>query len=216
MVHFLNAKKQQISNYIGNLLLKFDIPHIKSIWFTGLSSAGKTTLGQLLADRLTKNGTPCMLIDGNEIRNLFDKRLGYDIASRRLQTQRVKKLAHWVEKNHILPIVTIIHPFEDDRAKLRREISGYFEVFLSCDIKECVKRDSKKVYLPAIEGSKKNVVGVDIPFDQPKHSDLILNSGNHSPLALLDQLWAAIQNWPNKSTSVNKAKSLSNNISCLE
>ena len=66
------------------------------------------------------------------------------------------------------------------------------------------------------EGSKKNVVGVDIPFDQPKHSDLILNSGNHSPLALLDQLWTAIQNGPNTSTSANKAKSLSNNISCLE
>lgn len=163
-----------------------------SIWIIGLSSAGKSTLARLLAGRMRDNGYPCMLIDGDEVRSIFEERLGYDPASRRKQTQRILALARWVSGQGILPIVAIIHPFEDDRQRCREILDNYHEVYLQCELSECVKRDIKNVYKPALEGNACNVVGLDIPYDVPAHPDLVLESTRISPEAMLDVLWSYI------------------------
>jgi|TARA_Y100000031_G_scaffold153590_1_gene199162 adenylylsulfate kinase-like enzyme len=166
---------------------------IKAIWISGLSSAGKTTLARLVIKRLQEKGYPCLLIDGNETRNLFDNRFGFDPISRRKQTRRMKSLAMWVIRQKIIPVVAMIHPFEDDRVKCRKEIPGYHEVFLNCDINECIRRDKKNVYMPVIKGEKKFVVGLDIPYEEQKNADLILESDQYSPEVLLGLLWDNIK-----------------------
>lgn len=127
-----------------------------------------------------------MLLDGDDIRKIYDTNLGYDPASRRKQTIRVQKLAQWVIAQEVLPVVAINHPFEEDRAACRAAIPGYFEVSLDCDLKERIRRDNKKLYLPALRGEKRHVVGVDIPFENPSTADLVLNSEEFSPEELLD------------------------------
>lgn len=164
-----------------------------SIWIIGLSSAGKSTLARLLVAKLRDNDYPCMLIDGDEVRAIFDDRLGYDPVSRRKQTQRILSLTQWVSRQGILPIVAIIHPFEDDRQRCRESLVKYFEVYLDCALSECMKRDKKNVYVQALEGSARNVVGVDIPYDKPAHSNLVLNSTNLSQEAMLEILWGHIE-----------------------
>jgi adenylyl-sulfate kinase len=164
-----------------------------SIWIMGLSAAGKSTLAGLLSERLRQEGYPCMLLDGEEVRRIFDERLGYDEASRRKQTQRIVRLTRWVSDQGILPVVAIIHPFEDDRADCRATLDGYFEVYLKCPLEACVLRDAKNVYQPAIDGTAKDVVGVDIPYDPPTQSDLVLESDKLSPGELLDILWERVK-----------------------
>lgn len=160
-----------------------------SIWIIGLSSAGKSTLAKLLVDKLRDNDYPCMLVDGDEVRAIFEERLGYDPESRRKQTRRILALTRWVSGHGILPIVAIIHPFEDDRQHCRATLQKYFEVYLHCELAECIHRDTKGVYKPVNDGKAQNVVGLDIPYDPPGTPDLILDSTELSPEEMLDNLW---------------------------
>ena len=166
---------------------------ISSIWIIGCSQAGKTTLAKLLVNRLRTRGHHSLMVDGDEIRAVHDNKLGFDPASRCKQTVRVKRLANWVARQKTLPVVSIVHPFEDDRLKCREEIPGYFEVYLKCGIKELIARDSKKLYLPALRGEKKNVVGVDIPYDEPGYADITFDSEKLRPEELLEQLWSILK-----------------------
>jgi adenylyl-sulfate kinase len=164
-----------------------------SIWIMGLSSAGKSTLANLLVARLRQSGYPCLLLDGDQIRQVFDERLGYDRAARRKQTSRVLRLARLVAGQGILPVVAIIHPVEEDRRMCREAMPGYFEVWLKCTLDVCVARDTKNVYRPALDGKAANVVGLDIPYEEPRHADLTLDSGLTTPDQMLDRLWSAVE-----------------------
>ncbi len=167
---------------------------IRTLWISGLSMAGKTTLAKLMLRRLREHGHQSILLDGDEIRELHDNRLGYDIVSRRKQTERIKRLASWAIRQGAIPVVAIVHPFEDDRGKCRRQIPGYYEIHLKCGMRELVKRDTKKLYLPALKGDKKNVVGVDIPFDEPKAPDIEFETDKARPEEIAESLWEAIRN----------------------
>lgn len=169
------------------------MPEPSSIWIIGPASAGKTTLARLFVQKLNDEGRPCILIDSPEVRELFDSQLGYDPASRRKQTARMKRLAKLISTQNVLTVIALIHPFEDDRADCRKDVPGYFEVFLKCDMKTLIERDTKKLYLPAINGKKSNVVGVDIPFDDPKSSELVIESDRLTPEEMLDVLWRRYQ-----------------------
>lgn len=166
---------------------------IRSIWIVGLSSSGKTTLARLLVDRLKKHGYPCLLLDGNETRNLFDNKYGFDEASRRKQTRRISSLARWVAKQDSIPVVAIIHPFEDDRLRCRADIPGYFEVYLKCSLKVCIERDQKNVYLPVIKKEKEFVVGLDITYDEPSQLAFTVDSENLLAEQCLEVLWREIE-----------------------
>lgn len=134
-----------------------------------------------------------MLIDGDEVRAIFNDRLGYDPDSRRKQTQRILALTQWVSGHGILPIVAIIHPFEDDRQRCRKSLDKYVEVYLDCELSECMNRDKKNVYAQALEGLAKNIVGIDIPYDKPAHPDLVLDSTHLSQAAMLEMLWRYVE-----------------------
>ena len=164
-----------------------------SIWIMGLSSSGKSTLAELLVARLRAEGYPCLLLDGDQIRQVFEERLGYDPESRRNQTARVLRLARLIAKQGILPVVAIIHSVEADRAMCRSAMPGYFEVWLKCALDVCVERDTKNVYRPALDGKASNVVGLDIPYEEPRHADIVLDSGAMTPATMLDRLWQAIE-----------------------
>ena len=164
----------------------------KTIWVIGPPCSGKTTLARLIVARSRQSGISAMLLDGDDIRKIHDTQLGYDPASRRKQTLRVRKLAEWVMGQDILPVVAIIHPFQEDRMACRQALSGYFEISLECDLKERIRRDTKKLYLPAIRGEKRHVVGVDIPFEDPVTSELVLDSSAKSPEELLADVWQKI------------------------
>lgn len=167
-----------------------------SIWITGLSSSGKSTVADLLMDRLRAHAVPCILLDGDQIRQVFEEKLGYDVESRRKQTHRVLRVARLAASQGILPVVAIIHPFAADRQLCRESMpGGYHEVHLKCALSVCVERDSrlgKKVYTGA------NVVGVDIPYDEPQGSELTIETDRVSPAEALELLWrsACSSVWP--------------------
>ena len=166
---------------------------IRTIWIIGLSSAGKTTLAELLTKKLWENGYPNILLDGTQLRGIFETKLGYDIESRRKQTRRMLSLAQWVSSQGIIPVVALIHPVEEDRTKCRESIKGYYEVYLKCNLDTCIKRDTKDVYAPALRGETGNVLGLDITYDNPEHSDLVIESEKYTPENILEILWNKVE-----------------------
>lgn len=163
-----------------------------SIFIIGLSSAGKSTVATGLIEKLRANGYPSILLDGDHVRSVFASSLGYDPESRRKQTKRVLKLARLTSEQSIIPIAAIIHPFESDRRICRETLPRYFEVYLKCDLDTCRTRDTKNVY-PSTQGAARNVVGLDIDYEEPGNSDLVLDSAQMPPEELVETVFRAIQ-----------------------
>tara|TARA_B100000242_G_C43044100_1_gene487249 strand:- start:1721 stop:2236 length:516 start_codon:yes stop_codon:yes gene_type:complete len=164
-----------------------------SLWIIGPSAAGKTTVSKIIYDKLKKKIPNLIIIDGDKVRNLYEKNLGYDKISRSKNTSRYVNLVRWLSSQNISSIVAVISPFEKDRSICRKKIERYFEIYLESSLDERIKRDKKKLYLPALNGEKKYVIDVDIPFDKPKNSDLVINTENQSPADVANKILKKIR-----------------------
>tara|TARA_A100001011_G_C14008629_1_gene714566 strand:+ start:34 stop:552 length:519 start_codon:yes stop_codon:yes gene_type:complete len=164
-----------------------------SIWLIGPAAAGKTTVSKVIFDRLKIKYPNLVLLDGDELRNLYDKNLGYDLQARKLNMLRYIKLAKWLSKQNICTIGAINGGIENDRALLRKEIENYKEIYLHSSREERIKRDKKGLYKKAIKGEIKNVLDVDISFEEPINCDLKINTENKKPEIIADQIISQYQ-----------------------
>jgi adenylylsulfate kinase-like enzyme len=159
-----------------------------SLWIIGPSAAGKTTISKLIYKSLKKKFPNLIIVDGDQIRDLYEKNLGYDKISRSKNTFRYINLVKWLNNHDISSIVAVISPFEKDREACRKKIKNYYEVYLESSLEERIKRDKKKLYLPALNGKKKFVIDVDIPFEKPKNCDLSFNTESKEPVDISDEI----------------------------
>lgn len=158
-----------------------------SIWLIGPSAAGKTTISKLLYENIRKKNN-LVLIDGDQVRQLYENNLGYDAISRSKNTHRYINLVKWLADFDISSIVAVISPFQKDRIDCRQKIKNYYEIYLKSSREERVKRDKKNLYLPAIKGEKKNVVDVDIPFEETSTCNLVINTENKEPTDIVAEI----------------------------
>ena len=143
---------------------------------------------EIFYDQIKIKNDKLVLIDGDRIRNLYEKKLGYDPASRSKNTFRYINLVKWLMENGISSIVAVISPFEKDREFCRKEIKNYKQIYLRCSMDERIKRDKKKLYIPALKGEKKHVVDVDIPFDLPINNELSIDTEKKKPGSIVEEI----------------------------
>lgn len=142
------------------------------IWLIGISGAGKTTIGNRLEKHFDKIGIKNYLLDGDEVRDLFDRDLGYSDEDREANIKRIILGAYLLDKNDIVGIICNIGPLEHLRALARKKIKGYNEVYLKKDLQASMRNDVKGIYKENI--GKTQIVGIDAAFDEPIHADLTL------------------------------------------
>ena len=147
-----------------------------TIWLIGPSASGKSTIAKELYKTIKNKVSNLIIIDGDNIRDLFDNKYGYDAISRSKVTKRYIKLVKWLQSFEISSIVSVISPFEKDRIECKESLIGYRQVYLKCSMEKRLLRDKKNLYKPALEGLKKDVIDVDIPFDQSNINDLIVET----------------------------------------
>ncbi len=142
------------------------------LWLIGISGAGKTTIGRRLEAHFNERGIKNYLLDGDEVRDLFDRDLGYSDADREANVKRIILGAYLLDRNDIVGIVCNISPLEHLRSLARKKIPGYNEIYLKKDLSVSMKNDVKGVY--KANAGKTQLVGIDAAFDEPQHPDLVL------------------------------------------
>lgn len=142
------------------------------IWLIGISGAGKTTIGRKLETHFSEIGKKCYLLDGDEVRDLFDRDLGYSDADREANIKRIILGAYLLDRNDIIGIICNIGPLEHLRQLARKKIAGYNEIYLKKDLHISMKNDVKGVYQENM--GKTQIVGIDATFDEPQTPDLVL------------------------------------------
>ena len=148
------------------------------IWFIGISGSGKTTLGKLVYKKLNKKIKNIIYIDGDEFRNLMGNDLGYKSTDRDKNAKRLIKFIKFLSSQKINVICAANLTKKKYQLHARKVLGKqYYEIFVKTSLKTLIeKRDYKKLYKKALEKKIKNVVGIDIKYDEPKKSNLIIEN----------------------------------------
>jgi glutamine kinase len=161
-------------------------------WITGLSGAGKSTIGMKFWRRLRDSGRPAIFLDGDALREVIAEDLGHNLASRRKSAMRNAKLCRMLSSQGHDVVCPTISMFHDVQRWNRKNIPGYREIYLRVPMDELQRRDVKGIYAAAGRGELRNVVGVDLKAELPETPDLILdNFGTLDSAAAVDRIWAA-------------------------
>ena len=144
------------------------------IWITGLSAAGKTTLGRLVVDLLRLKGEPSVLMDGDELREALAAVSNHSAAARLELAHKYSRLARMVASQGVTVVVSTVALFHEIHRWNRENLPGYFEVYLKVPINELRRRDPKGIYSRYDRGELKNVAGLDMAIEEPLQPDLII------------------------------------------
>jgi len=148
------------------------------IWFTGLSSAGKSTTAEILTVLLQELGRQVTLLDGDVVRNHLSRGLGFSKEDRDLNIRRIGFVASEIVRHHGAVVCAAVSPYRATRNDVRSMIGSdrFIEVFVDTPIEECERRDNKGMYLKARRGEIKNFTGIDDPYEAPMQPELILET----------------------------------------
>lgn len=157
------------------------------IWITGLACSGKSTLARELLARLRARGTPCVLLDGDELRPVLAEDLGYGVAARRRCGWRYARLAALLAAQDVHVVVATVSMFEEIRSFGRTHAVGYFEIYLRTSPALRRARDTRELY------ARREVVGVDLPFEEPASPDVIVDDdGTRSAGDVAQRVWRTL------------------------
>lgn len=148
-----------------------------TIWFTGLSGAGKTTLSEQLAQNLREYGYKVEVLDGDVVRTHLSKGLGFSKADRDTNIRRIGWVCHVLSRNGVVAIAAAVSPYREIRNEVRAMHHGNFiEVYAECPLAVLIARDVKGLYKKALAGEVKNFTGVSDPYEPPLTPELIVHS----------------------------------------
>ena len=147
-----------------------------TIWFTGLSGSGKSTLSEVIEQHMKALGRNVEVLDGDIVRTHLSKGLGFSREDRDTNIKRIGFVCNLLTRNGVICISAAIAPYRDARDWARKEIGNFVEVYVRCPIDVCRQRDVKGLYKLVDEGKLKNFTGVDDPYEEPLHPELIVET----------------------------------------
>ena len=152
-----------------------------TLWLTGLSGAGKTTVAEIVEGELRERGRRVEVLDGDIVRTNLSKGLGFSREDRNINILRIGFVANLLTRNGVAVIVSAISPYKEARDQVRRRIIDFVEVFVSCPVEVCAQRDVKGLYEKAFAGEIENFTGVSDPYEPPAAPDLVLKTDEEEP-----------------------------------
>jgi adenylyl-sulfate kinase len=155
-----------------------------TLWFTGLSGSGKTTIAHLVGPELDRRGLVVEYLDGDTVRTHLSKGLGFSKEDRDTHIERVGWVASRLTRQGGAVIAAAISPYEDTRRLARErveEVGTFVEVYVKASVDECARRDVKGLYEKAFKGEIKEFTGVSDPYEEPSDPELVIESEQHSP-----------------------------------
>jgi adenylylsulfate kinase len=155
-----------------------------TLWFTGLSGSGKSTIAHIVGPELEERGAFVEYLDGDTVRTRLSKGLGFSKEDRDTNIERIGWVASRLTRHGAAVICAAISPYEETRAKARAMVEqhGQFvEVFVKASVDECARRDVNGLYAKAFAGEIKGFTGVDDPYEEPARPEVVVDTETQSP-----------------------------------
>lgn len=156
------------------------MPRGVTVWLTGLSGAGKSTIADRLRAELLARERAVEILDGDEVRTQLSAGLGFTRADRDANIARIAFVAKLLTRHGVVVITAAISPYADARLAARNAIGDFVEVFVDCSLDELARRDVKGLYARALRGEIPNFTGVSDPYEQPAAPDVTVDSAAQS------------------------------------
>jgi adenylylsulfate kinase len=151
-----------------------------TVWFTGLPCCGKTSIADRVAVLLKQKGYAVERLDGDIVRQGLTNDLGFSKEDRDENIRRVVFVAKMLTRNNVIVLASFVSPYREQRRNARAVIGRFVEVYVRCSLEICKKRDVKGMYQKALEGKIQHFTGVDDPYEEPQHPELIVDSEKES------------------------------------
>jgi adenylylsulfate kinase len=152
-----------------------------TLWFTGLSGAGKTTVAHLVEQHLRRRGLKVEVLDGDVVRTHLSKGLGFSKEDRDENIKRIGFVCKLLSRNGVVAIAAAISPYRDTRNLVRQDIGNFVEVYVKCPLQVCIERDAKGLYQRALRGEIPNFTGISDPYEEPLSPEIVLHTDRETP-----------------------------------
>ncbi|AOY79614.1 adenylyl-sulfate kinase [Moorena producens JHB] len=143
-----------------------------TVWLTGLSGAGKTTITKALEEKLNAKGCKPEVLDGDIVRQNLTKGLGFSKEDRDENVRRIGFVAHLLTRNGVIVLVSAISPYREIREEVKQRIGDFVEVYVNAPLNVCEGRDVKGLYKRARAGEIKSFTGIDDPYEPPLNPEV--------------------------------------------
>ncbi|MBC8120517.1 MAG: adenylyl-sulfate kinase [Gemmatimonadaceae bacterium] len=143
-----------------------------TLWFTGLSGSGKTTIARAIERRLKASGCRVEILDGDIVRTNLSKGLTFSKEDRDINIRRVGFVANLLSRNGVIVMVAAISPYREIRDEVRSMTENFMEVYVNAPLEVCESRDVKGLYAKARAGTIKGFTGIDDPYEEPLDADV--------------------------------------------
>ena len=165
----------------------------RTVWFTGLPSAGKTTIARGVEKRLLDEGRRVEILDGDVVRTYLTRDLGYSRADRDENIRRIGFVAHLLSRNGVVVLCSVVSPYRDVREEIRVLHDGrFFEVYVSTPVEVCSDRDVKGLYAKQKAGELTGLTGIDDPYEPPINPELVVPTHIQTLEESVEAVWQAL------------------------
>jgi adenylyl-sulfate kinase len=164
-----------------------------TLWMTGLSGAGKTTIAKIVEARLKERGLKIERLDGDVVRQSLTRDLGFSKEDRDKNIERVTFVAKLLSRNGVGVIASFISPYQTVRDNVRQETTNFIEVFVHAPLEVCAERDVKGMYAKAFAGEIENFTGVSDPYEPPVNPEITVHTHEETPEESAQKLIAYLE-----------------------
>jgi len=151
-----------------------------TLWFTGLSGSGKTTISKIVVEKLLERGCKVEVLDGDVVRTNLSKGLGFSKEDRDINIRRIGFVCHLLSRNGVIAVGAAISPYKAIRDENRKLIGNFVEVYCKCPLEVLIERDVKGLYKKAIAGEIKEFTGVSDPYEPPEDPEVLCETDKES------------------------------------
>jgi adenylylsulfate kinase len=164
-----------------------------TIWLTGLSGAGKTTITKALEMKLREQNYPVEVLDGDIVRENLTKGLGFSKEDRDENVRRIGFVANLLTRHGVIVIVSAISPYREVRQEIKQRIGDFVEVFVNAPLSVCEGRDVKGLYKRARSGEIKSFTGIDDPYEAPIDPEVECRTDLETLEESVDKVWHKLE-----------------------
>ena len=164
-----------------------------TVWFTGLSRSGKSTLAALTADSLRARGYTSEVLDSGRIRQATNRSLGFTREEIDANLKRIGYECKLLNRNGVIVLVAAVSPYRDQRDALREDVGRFIEVYCRCPLEVLVARDKRDLFGRAQRGEITHVAGINSPYEEPFKPEVLINTDANTPQQGVDRIISTLE-----------------------